>query len=108
MVSALGISLPRTANQQASEGVEVPKDIAHLKPGDLLTFGSKRRISHIGIYVGEGKFVHASTKAGRVIESSLTRTASPLVRSWRGARRLVASADSVGCSGPDCVEGIPR
>ena len=107
VVSALGISLPRTANQQATEGVEVPKDIAHLKPGDLLTFGSQRRISHIGIYVGEGKFVHASTKAGRVIESSLTRTASPLVRSWRGARRLVASADT-GCTAADCGTQTPR
>ena len=108
VASSLGIALPRTANQQATEGVEVPKDIAQLKPGDLLTFGSRKRVSHIGIYVGEGKFVHASTKAGRVIESSLTRTSSPLVRSWRGARRLVASADSGGCGGPDCVEGVPR
>ena len=94
VMAALRVDLPRTAAQQAVVGTEIPKDMKRLRPGDLLTFGRGKRITHVGIYVGDGRFVHASTKAGRVIESSLTRTRSPLVRSWSGARRVVAIADS--------------
>jgi cell wall-associated NlpC family hydrolase len=56
-------------------------------------------VSHIGIYVGEGRYVHASSVAGRVIESDLSRTGSPLIKAWRGVRRIVAGAtepDSTG------------
>ncbi len=98
VMAALKVTLPRTAAQQAVVGTEVPKDTSRLRPGDLLTFGRGKRITHIGIYVGEGRFVHASTTAGRVIESSLSRTRSPLVRSWKGARRVVALADSAALS----------
>jgi cell wall-associated NlpC family hydrolase len=69
-----------------------------LRPGDLVTFGSTRKISHIGIYTGEGRFIHASVKAGKVIESSITRRTSPLIRRWAGARRLLALRDSVPAS----------
>jgi cell wall-associated NlpC family hydrolase len=93
VLSALHVELPRTAATQADIGVAVPKDTARLRPGDLLTFGRGNRITHVGIYVGDGHFVHASTKAGRVIESSLDRPGSSLIRNWRGARRVVASAE---------------
>lgn len=92
VLGALQIALPRTAAQQAIVGANVPKDTTSLKPGDLLTFGKGNRVTHIGIYVGEGRYVHASPKAGRVIETSLSRTTSPLVRIWRGGRRLLADA----------------
>ena len=98
VLSAIKLALPRTAAQQAAVGTDVPRDTMSLRPGDLLTFGKGDRITHIGIYVGNGRYVHASTKAGRVIETSLDRTRSPLVRSWRGGRRVLAdgfSADSV-------------
>ena len=61
--------------------------------GDLLTFGRGGRVTHIGIYVGHGRYVHASPTAGRVIETSLERTGSPLVKIWRGGRRLLAERD---------------
>ena len=66
-----------------------------LRPGDLLTFGRRGRsgVSHIGIYVGQGRYVHASSVAGRVIESDLNRTGSPLIKAWRGVRRIVAGAE---------------
>lgn len=95
VLGALRVALPRTAAQQATVGADLPKDTTRLRPGDLLTFGKGNRITHVGIYVGNGRYVHASTTAGRVIETSLSRTRSPLVRSWRGGRRVVVDADPV-------------
>ena len=92
VLAALQISLPRTAQQQAAVGANLPKDTTSLKPGDLLTFGKGSNVTHIGIYVGGGRYVHASPTAGRVIETSLGRTTSPLVKIWRGGRRLLADA----------------
>jgi len=90
--------LPRTAARQASVGRSVGRDTAQLKPGDLLTFAKgKGRVSHVGIYVGNGRYVHASSVAGRVIESPLDRPPSRLVRAWRDTRRvIVAESDTVG------------
>ncbi|MDB4880902.1 MAG: hypothetical protein JWL60_2348 [Gemmatimonadetes bacterium] len=97
VLAGLHVNLPRTAEQQAASGLAVSRDKGRLRPGDLLTFGSgKRGVSHIGIYVGNGRYVHASSVAGRVIESDIERPRSPLVRNWRGARRVVATeADSL-------------
>jgi len=65
-------------------------------PGDLLTFGKGKKgaVSHIGIYVGDGRYVHASSVAGKVIESPIDRPFSPLIKVWRGARRVLAPNDS--------------
>ena len=98
VLGALQIMLPRTAAQQATLGATVPKDTTRLLPGDLLTFGRGNRVTHVGIYVGNGRYVHASVKAGRVIETSLARTESPLVKIWRGGRRLLAERDWVSDS----------
>jgi len=95
VMGALKVELPRTAAQQARIGDEVSRDPTRLRPGDLLTFGRRgsRGVSHIGIYVGQGRYVHASSVAGRVIESDLSRTGSPLIKAWRGVRRIVAGAE---------------
>jgi cell wall-associated NlpC family hydrolase len=95
VMAAMRVDLPRTAAQQARVGDAVTRDQSRLRPGDLLTFGkSKGGVSHIGIYVGEGRYVHASSVAGRVIESDLHRKASPLIKKWRGVRRVVSGAES--------------
>lgn len=96
VMAALKVELPRTAAQQARIGDEVTADPQHLRPGDLLTFGRRGKpgVSHIGIYVGQGRYVHASSVAGRVIESDLSRTGSPLIKAWRGVRRIVAGAEA--------------
>jgi cell wall-associated NlpC family hydrolase len=91
---ALRLGVPRTAAEQATRGLAVLPDTGELRPGDLVTFGSSARANHVGIYSGGGKFIHASVKAGRVIESSITRRSSPLIRKWSGARRLLALSDS--------------
>ncbi|MGQ0538512.1 MAG: C40 family peptidase [Gemmatimonadaceae bacterium] len=100
VLAALRLGVPRTADEQSRIGLAVVPDTGELRPGDLVTFGSGRRVKHIGIYSGEGRFIHASVKAGRVIESSITRRTSPLVRNWRGARRLLAVGDSTTASEP--------
>jgi len=103
IVAALHIMVPRTAARQALAGIAVPKDTAAMLPGDLVTFGrGKGAVSHIGIYIGNGRIVHASTKAGEVIETNFTpRVAGP--KRWKGTRRVltddgsaiaVAAADS--------------
>jgi cell wall-associated NlpC family hydrolase len=92
VMGALQVSLPRTAAQQARMGLDIGRDSTRLRPGDLLTFGRTRdgSVSHIGIYIGNGRYVHASSVAGRVIESPLSRPASPLIRKWHGSQRVVA------------------
>jgi cell wall-associated NlpC family hydrolase len=97
-MEALGLRLPRTAAQQAKVGVAVPRDRERLRPGDLLTFGSRRRVSHVGIYLGEGRFIHASVTSGQVIETTFAKNAR-LLRRWLGARRLLAGADSMPTTG---------
>ncbi|HEY4305953.1 MAG TPA: C40 family peptidase [Gemmatimonadaceae bacterium] len=97
IMTALKVDLPRTAKQQAKVGLALTRDTSELLPGDLLTFakGKKGSVSHIGIYIGDGKFIHASSVAGKVIESPLDRPKSPLIKIWRGARRLMSLDDSV-------------
>ncbi len=81
---ALNISLPRSSAAQAKVGVAVRK--ANLAFGDLVFFKIRRnRISHVGIYVGDNNFVHASTKLG-VIVSSLEEPYYK--RTYATARRL--------------------
>ena len=91
VLSAFEVSLPRTSREQARLGVELPRDTAHLRPGDLLTFGSKTRISHVGIYVGDGRYIHASSARRGVTESSLLKDDKR--GWWRGARRVVVPAE---------------
>ena len=94
VMAALKVKMPRTARLQASTGLAVQRDAHLLRPGDLLTFGKSRYgASHVGIYIGNGRYVHASSGAGRVIESNLDRPSSSLVRAWRGVRRVLVSAD---------------
>jgi cell wall-associated NlpC family hydrolase len=63
----LGLVLPRRADEQASAAglIQVQRD--ELKPGDLVFFNTlKRTFSHVGIYVGEGKFIHSPRTGGQV------------------------------------------
>ncbi len=65
--SSVGMILPRRADEQAkmSNLLSVKRD--ELKPGDLVFFNTmKRTFSHVGIYVGEGKFIHSPRVGGAV------------------------------------------
>lgn len=62
---AFGLALPRTSREQADYCKEIQKQ--ELKEGDLVFFSSGRSISHVGMYISNNKFVHASTSMGVVI-----------------------------------------
>jgi len=67
--SRFGVSLPRRSRDIAKAGIEVHPD--SMLPGDILAFSSKPGgpVNHVGIYVGKGKFVHASSSRGVVVDS---------------------------------------
>ncbi|CNI22834.1 putative outer membrane lipoprotein [Yersinia massiliensis] len=60
-------SLPRNAREQAKQGAKIKKD--SLQTGDLVFFKTSRRTNHVGVYIGEGKFVHASSSLGVTISN---------------------------------------
>ena len=84
----IGLVLPRKANEQAAATQTI--DRSDLQPGDLVFFNTMRQaFSHVGIYVGEGKFIH-SPKPGaqvRVEDMGLTYWS----HRFDGARRVKAS-----------------
>jgi cell wall-associated NlpC family hydrolase len=82
-----GLVLPRTAAEQAASTQTI--DRSQLKPGDLVFFNTlQRSFSHVGIYIGEGRFVHSPRTGGQV------RIESMNIPYWQtrfnGARRVVA------------------
>ena len=62
---SMGITLPRTSAEMATVGQQV--DRANLKPGDMVFFGSGGRVSHVGMYIGNDRFIHAP-RTGRDID----------------------------------------
>lgn len=85
---SVGKVLPRRANEQAQATEKI--DRSELKPGDLVFFDTMRRaFSHVGIYVGEGKFIHAPRSGGAVRVEDM-RQAYWQTR-FNGARRVPLS-----------------
>ncbi len=82
---SVGIHLPHSARAQAKLGKPVARH--QLQPGDLVFFRTRgRHISHVGIYIGNGKFIHASSARGRVRIDSLDK--GYYKQRYAGARRL--------------------
>jgi len=66
-----GFNMPRDADQQAAWSGVVPVERNDLQPGDLLFFGSSlKNISHTGMYIGDGQFIHDSTNGHPVVQIS--------------------------------------
>jgi len=61
------LSLPRTTGEQVREGSPIARD--ELAPGDLVFFRPPGAYRHVGIYVGEGRFLHASSSRGVMIST---------------------------------------
>ncbi|WP_347880324.1 C40 family peptidase [Ottowia testudinis] len=86
-----GLLLPRTAADQAASTAKIEK--AELKPGDLVFFNTMRRsYSHVGIYMGDGKFIHSPRSGSHV------RVESMNIGYWQnrfdGARRVLSGEQS--------------
>lgn len=88
---SLGLVLPRRADQQARDGAlaEVRRD--ELAPGDLVFFNTmKRAFSHVGIYIGDGKFIHAPRSGAQVRVEDMR--AAYWTKRYNGARRAAMPA----------------
>lgn len=81
------LNLPHSAKALSRNGTPVKKD--DLQPGDLVFFHTlKKHFSHVGIYAGDGNFIHASSREGKeVIVSSLDN--SYWSKRFDGARRIL-------------------
>jgi cell wall-associated NlpC family hydrolase len=83
-----GIKLPRRAIEQSKYGKYVSR--SELKPGDLIFFDTSKRhkgyVNHVGIYLGNNKFIHASSAKKKVVITSLNKNFYS--KRYKGARRV--------------------
>jgi peptidoglycan DL-endopeptidase CwlO len=95
----VGVHLPHSSALLARLGLPVDRDTATMQPGDLLVFSKKtsRRVSHVGIYVGDGMMVHASSTSKRVVEVPVSEFRGLQLR---GVRRVFSLDTSAVRSGP--------
>lgn len=86
--SRAGLAVPRTSREQDRVGVRIPRDPERLAWGDLLFFhDADGTLSHVGIAIGDGQFIHASSHYGQVVLSELKGV---YLARWIDARRLIA------------------
>lgn len=82
---SLGLELPRSAREISRNGEAVRKD--ELQPGDLVFFNTMRKaFSHVGIYLGDNRFVHAPRRGGLVRIEDMRE--SYWAKRFNGARRV--------------------
>ena len=90
--NSLGLVLPRRASEQAKDKSLVAVARDELKPGDLVFFNTMRRaFSHVGIYVGEGKFIHAPRTGSEVRIEDMRQ--SYWMKRFNGARRAETAGE---------------
>src|ERR1700674_213074 len=83
-----GVMLPRTSQEISRLGAKIP--VAELMPGDLVFFNTRRlQFSHVGIYLGEDRFIHAPRQGGEVEVVTLSK--GYWQKHFDGARRLVGA-----------------
>ena len=88
---SIGLVLPRRADEQATTAGLLSINRGELKPGDLVFFNTmKRTFSHVGIYVGDDKFIHSPRAGGEVRIEDMRE--SYWARRFTGARRADLSA----------------
>lgn len=93
--TSLGLVLPRRADQQAMSPNLIKVKREELQPGDLVFFNTlKRTFSHVGIYVGEGRFIHAPKPGGEVRVESMNF--AYWAKRFTGARRAEAAREPTG------------
>lgn len=88
---SVGMVLPHRADEQARLASLLPINKTELKPGDLVFFNTMRRtFSHVGIYVGEGKFIHSPRVGGAVRVEDMRE--AYWAKRFTGARRADLNA----------------
>ncbi len=87
VIGFFGIDLPRTSREQFNFGKQI--SIEQLISGDLVFFrlNNKQAVSHVGIYIGNNKFIHASSGDKKVVISNLNKPFYK--RYYKGARRVI-------------------
>jgi cell wall-associated NlpC family hydrolase len=91
---SLGLILPRRADQQAQADTLFTIRREELKPGDLVFFNTMRRaFSHVGIYIGDGRFIHAPRAGGQVRIEDMRE--AYWQKRFNGARRADAMAPAL-------------
>jgi len=87
-----GLLLPRRAAEQAQATQKISKD--ELRPGDLVFFNTMRQaFSHVGIYIGDGKFIHSPRSGAEVRVEDMSK--SYWVQRFNGARRVEGAPANV-------------
>jgi hypothetical protein len=90
-----GVSLPRDAWQQALEGADAGRDLAALRPADLLFFSDRDdgRVTHVGISTGGARIVHLALGRGGFavdrLDDAIDAYAAALAKRFVGARRII-------------------
>jgi hypothetical protein len=86
-----GIPIPRTSAGQSNAGIAIRRDQEGLLPGDILVFSERGdEPTHVGLYVGEGKFIHSASKGVRLSRLADDDTEGRLwLKRWIGVRRIV-------------------
>ncbi|MGE0673360.1 MAG: C40 family peptidase [Methylibium sp.] len=103
--ASVGLVLPRRSNEQAKAPGLLNVNRDELKPGDLVFFNTLRTaFSHVGIYVGDGKFIHAPRTGGKV------RVEDMRVAYWSkrydGARRAPQPAEAAAAASPSPTPAV--
>ena len=90
LFSKLHVELPRTSGDQIRSGENI--EVENLQTGDLVFFSTDGATpNHVGLYIGENRFVHAEKKAGHVIITDLNQPW--YVKHFLGARRVLESVE---------------
>jgi cell wall-associated NlpC family hydrolase len=87
-----GVRVPRTSRDQAHAGAEVTPVVPALRPGDILLFAARPGggVTHVGMYVGEEKFIHSSNEGVRLSRLDPADPAGAYwLDRWVGARRIM-------------------
>jgi hypothetical protein len=86
-----GIEVPRRSTDQAREGRKIERRVKLLSPADILTFSNNGgKVSHVGLYIGDGRFIHSATRG---VQISVLSPDDPYgkwwYKRWVGVRRIV-------------------